>query len=141
MKSYSTNLSDSQWNLIDDILNDKRPRKYEIRHIFNGIFYLLKTGCQWRMLPFCFPPWQTVYYYFSVWKHKGVIDQIHEHLRDKVRINAGKEKSPSLGLIDSQSVKTTRSGGICRGVDGGKKTKVRKRHISLIYSIIFSFML
>ena len=59
----------------------------------------------------------------------GIIDQIHEHLRDKIRINAGKEKSPSLGLIDSQSVKTTRSGGICRGIDGGKKTKGRKRHI------------
>ena len=129
MKSYSTNLSDSQWSLIDGILSDKRPRKYEIRQIFNGIFYLLKTGCQWRMLPFCFPPWQTVYYYFSVWKHKGIIDQIHEHLRDKVRMNAGKDKSPSLGLIDSQSIKTTRNGGICRGIDGGKKTKGRKRHI------------
>jgi len=65
----------------------------------------------------------------SLLKHKGVIDQIRKHLRDKVRINAGKEKLPSMGLIDSQSVKITRSSGVCRGVDGGKKTKGRKRHI------------
>jgi len=65
MKTYSSNLTDSQWNIVDDLLQDKRPRKYAIRDIFDGIFYLLKRGCQWRMLPLCFPPWQTVYYYFS----------------------------------------------------------------------------
>jgi len=129
MKKYSTNLTDSQWNIINNLLQDKRSRKYKIRDIFDAIFYLLKTGCQWRMLPHCFPPWETVYYYFTVWKHKGIIELIHEHLRDKIRTKAGREKSPSLGLIDSQSVKTTRSGGICRGIDGGKKTKGRKRHI------------
>lgn len=102
MKSYSTNLSDSQWNLIDGILNDKRPRKYEVRQIFNDIFYLIKTGCQWHVLPFCFPPRQIVNYYFLVLKHKSVIDEIHKHLRDKVRMNAGNDKLTSLGLIDSQ---------------------------------------
>jgi putative transposase len=70
MKTYSTNLTDSQWNIVDDLSKDNCPRKYEIRDIFDGIFYLLKTGCQWRMLPLCFPPWKTVYYYFTVWKHK-----------------------------------------------------------------------
>lgn len=129
MKTYPTNLTDSQWDIISSLLNDKRPRKYKIRDIFDAIFYLLKTGCQWRMLPHNFPPWQTVYYYFTVWKHKGIIEQIHERLRDKIRAKAGKRQSPSLGLIDSQSVKTTRSGGICRGFDGGKNTKGRKRHI------------
>ena len=71
MKTYSTNLTDSQWNIVDDLLKDKRPRKYEIRDIFDGIFYLIKTGCQRRMLPLCFPPWEKVYSYFTVWKHKG----------------------------------------------------------------------
>ncbi|MDO9262146.1 MAG: transposase, partial [Flavobacteriaceae bacterium] len=79
---------------------------YEIRDIFDGIFYLLKTGCQWRMLPLCFPPWQTVYYYFTVWKHKGTIELIHDHLRDKVRIKAGSGKEahellPHVHLVDS----------------------------------------
>jgi len=127
MNTYPTNLTDSQRNIVDDLLRDKRPRKYKIRDIFDDIFYLLKTGCS--MLPLSFPPWQTDYYYYTVWKHKGTIELIHEHLRDKVRIKAGKYKSPSLGLIDSQSVKTTRSGSIYRGINGGKMTKGRKRHI------------
>ena len=90
---------------------------------------MLKTGCQWRMLPGCFPKWELVYYYFTKWKNTGVIEQIHELLRDRVRKQAGKKESPSLACIDSQSVKTTRLGGINRGVDGGKKIKGRKRHI------------
>ena len=129
MKHYSTNLTDSQWMLISDILNDNRKRKHSLRDIFNAIFYMLKTGCQWRMLPGCFPKWELVYYYFTKWKNTGVIEQIHELLRDRVRKQAGKKESPSLACIDSQSVKTTRLGGINRGVDGGKKIKGRKRHI------------
>ena len=129
MKHYSTNLADSQWMLISDILNDNRKRKHSLRDIFNAIFYMLKTGCQWRMLPGCFPKWELVYYYFTKWKNTGVIEQIHELLRDRVRKQAGKKESPSLACIDSQSVKTTRLGGINRGVDGGKKIKGRKRHI------------
>lgn len=129
MRTYPSTLSDSQWSAILVILNDKRKRKYSLRSIFDAIFYLLKTGCQWRMLPTDFPSWKLVYYYFTKWKNNGTIELINELLRDKTRKNANRNESPSIGLIDSQSIKTTRSGGICRGIDGGKKIKGRKRHI------------
>ena len=129
MKQYSTDLSDSQWNAILDILQDYRKRKHSLREIFNAIFYLLKTGCQWRLLPHSFPSWKLVYYYFSKWKSDGTIEMIHELLRNRTRINAGKNESTSVGIIDSQSVKTTRSGGLCRGIDGGNKVTGRKRNI------------
>ena len=129
MKHYSSDITDSQWILLEGILSDNRKRKHSLRDIFNAIFYLLKTGCQWRMLPGYFPKWELVYYYFTKWKNDGTIEMIHEILRDMTRMKAGKNESPSLAIIDSQSVKTTRSGGVCRGIDGGKKTKGRKRHI------------
>lgn len=129
MKTYSSNLTDSPWKATLSILKDKRKRNYTLREIFEALFYLLKTGCQWRMLPLHFPSWKLVYYYFTKWKNDGTIELIHEILRDKTRKNAGREESPSVGRINSQSVKTTRIGGLCRGVDGGKKVKGRKRHI------------
>lgn len=129
MKTYPSNLTDSQWQAILGIIMDKRKRKHSLREIFDSIFYLLKTGCQWRMLPTNFPSWKLVYYYFSKWRNDGTIELIHEFLRDMTRKKAGKKESPSVALIDSQSVKTTRSGGVCRGIDGGKKIKGRKRHI------------
>lgn len=129
MENYSTNLTDNQWQVIKEILNDKRKRKHELKNIFNGIFYLTKTGCQWRMLPKEFAPWNTVYFYYSKWKNNGLIEEIHEVLRNMVRKEAGRDESPSAACIDSRSVKTSRSGGLCRGVDGGKKVKGRKQHI------------
>jgi len=129
MQTYPTNLTENQWKVIENIVNSNRKRKHDLKEIFNAIFYLLKTGCQWRMMPADFAPWNTVYYYYRQWKNNGVIEEIHEVLRNMVRTNAGHKESPSAACIDSRSVKTSRSGGLCRGVDGGKKVKGRKQHI------------
>ncbi len=129
MKSYPTNLTENQWKIITFFLNDARKRKHELKEIFDAIFYLLKSGCQWRMLPIHFPPWNTVYYYYRQWKNNGLFEEIHEALRNLVRTKSGHQESPSAACIDSRSVKTSRSGGECRGIDGGKKIKGRKQHI------------
>lgn len=129
-KTYSTDLTDKQWQVIENLVNGKvRKRKHSLRSILNGIFYLVKTGCQWRMLPSDFAPWNTVYYYYRKWKSNGLIEELHEMLRDLTRKKSGRQVSPSLGLIDSRSIKTSRNGGLERGIDGGKKTKGRKQHI------------
>ena len=129
MTNYPTNLSDSQWQYISNFLDTKRNRKYELREVFNGILYLLKTGCQWRMLPGDFPDWHMVYYYFSSWKRAGIIEVLQEALVEKTRLESGRKEQPTAGIIDAQSVKSTLVSSESKGFDAGKKVKGIKRHI------------
>lgn len=113
-KSYETDVTDGQWAIIAPLIPKAkpggRPREVDMREIINAIFYLLKSGCTWRMLPNDFPEWKIVYHYFSIWKKDGTWKKIHDKLRDKVRLKAGKKKQPTAGIIDSQSVKTAKKG-------------------------------
>lgn len=132
---YQTDLTDSQWELLQDLLPKpksgpgKRGRPtIDIRQAINGILYLDKTGCQWRMLPREFGNWNSVYYYFKKWRVDGVWANILEALNRKERQRQGKNPEPSAGCVDSQSVKTVTQGNQV-GFDGGKKVDGRKRHI------------
>jgi len=130
MISYPTCLNDSQWQVMKSFLNIKRKRKHDLRQILNAIFYLVKTGCQWRMLPGEFPKWQIVYYYFNRWKNLGVIEKVRCFLVKLLRVKQGKSTEPSVGILDAQSVKSTLvSKSSNTGYDGGKKIKGIKRHI------------
>jgi putative transposase len=129
MTDYPTNVTNNQWQVIEKFLDTSRKRKYELREIINAILYLVKTGCQWRMLPKDFPAWQLVYYYFCKWNKDGTIEQIHESLVEKIRVKARKNEEPTVGIIDAQSVRTTCVSSVSSGFDAGKKIKGRKRHI------------
>ena len=130
MKKYPTTITDSQWKVIKKFLNIKRKRKHSLRRMLNAIFYLLKTGCQWSMLPHNFPKWQSVYYYFKQWTMNGVIEKIRIKLVTTVRQQRKRKPQPSAAIIDAQSVKSTLvSSRTNTGYDGGKKIKGIKRHI------------
>jgi putative transposase len=112
---YPTDLTDPEWDLIKHLVPEAkpggRPETYPKREILNGIFYLLRTGCSWRMLPHDLPPWRLVYYYCWQWRKDGTWTVMHDLLRGEVRVAAGRHRQPSAGSIARQSIKTTDTGG------------------------------
>src|SRR5262249_54824600 len=128
---YETDLTNAQWALIEPFL--PRPKRMgrppaDLRQVINGILYLVRTGCQWRLLPKDFPPWSTVHTWYRRWRKDGTWQRIHEALRQQVRWACGRDPSPRSSAADSQSVKTTPQGGV-KGFDNGKKVSGRKRHL------------
>jgi putative transposase len=129
---YPSDMNDAEWQILEPLIPPAkpggRPRSTDMREVLNGIFYELRSGCAWRMLPHDLPPCKTVYHYFRQWKGDGTWERMNQELRTKLRIADGRESEPSAAILDSQSVKTVNVKGI-RGYDAGKKVKGRKRHI------------
>jgi transposase len=126
---YPSDLSDLEYALLEEVIPQPkrggRPAKYERREIVNAVRYVLRTGCAWRLLPHDLPKWQSVYFYFSLWKCDGTWKNIHDRLRGDLRESLGRNREPSAAIIDSQSVKTTEKGGrgdttLARRSAGGK---------------------
>ena len=132
-RPYPSDLSDAEWALLEPLLASLerrgRPPKWSTRRIADAVFYLLRSGCAWRMLPREYPPWQTVYYHFRKWRRDGRLQQAHDRLRATVRESECRDRDPSGAVLDSQVVKTTGVGGPERGYDGAKRLSGRKRHL------------
>ncbi|MGB3389197.1 MAG: IS5 family transposase [Pseudaminobacter sp.] len=125
-------MTDEQWSIVEPLLPKPsrrgRRRRISLRSVINAIFYLLRTGCQWRQLPREFPPWSTVYWYFRKWQRTGAWVRLQRELYRLTRIRSGRAECPTVVIMDGQSVKTTEVGGT-RGFDAFKRVKGRKRHI------------
>ena len=128
-RRYPTDLSDDEWRCIGPHLpkhtGQGRPRLHGLRAILDAIFYVLKSGCPWRLLPKDFPSWKTVYDWFRRWRLDGTWERLNAELRERLRVRLGRDPNPSAGIVDSQSAKTTGVGGEQRGYDGGMKVRGR----------------
>jgi transposase len=129
MQTKFTELTDYQWQFIKKHIENHHPRKHCLRAILNAIFWITRTGSQWRNLESRYPPWESVYYYFRQWKDKGILSEIMQELVEAERIRQGKERAPSVAAVDSQSCKKSPFVSLDTGLDAGKKVNGRKRHL------------